>query len=134
MRLSMAGPVVIPNSLNLENERIILCGQQLKVISVGIAPFAKLHLHGKRLRALAPEMQDAVRASCHACVSLQLTLDHAIQKVKDANEIGFARAIATDENVQFCELQGLVSNGFEISDRQCFESAHGGQYGAKPAR
>src|SRR5947209_19516604 len=45
--------------------------------------------------------------------------------MKNPNEVGLARAIASDEHVQMPQPQGLITIGLEILDFELFEDPHG---------
>lgn len=54
---------------------------------------------------------------------LQFPGDHAVEESEDADQIGFAGAVAADKNVQIAQPESLVPDGLEVFDRQLGQRA-----------
>ena len=51
-------------------------------------------------RPFTPVIQQRVRAAFQSCVATEILVDDFFEKAEDADQVGFARAVATNEHIQ----------------------------------
>ena len=127
----MMGLVVVVRNLFANEQRVVIRTSELNAVAVRPIAFAKLNVDFHPWRTFSTVIQHRVRSAFDLRVPGKILSNNLFQKMEYADEIGLARTISADEDIQGPQREFLLANGFEVGDLQSLEYAHSGIVSSK---
>ena len=77
-----------------------------------VAVIAEIEFGMQFFRGFAAKVQEGVGATCLTDGDLQLFVQDAANQAKEANQVGFANAISTYQDIEHFQFKFAFGNGF----------------------